>query len=90
MGWEEEHEAWEDSRRDADMEMAEMEQTGKKITQLEALNLCWHGSSVAYRNPPVYKKQENLKPGQVACWDCDYVADTEQDFWAEQERMLNS
>jgi hypothetical protein len=52
---------------DADIEQAQLEAAGRRLSALQQQGVCVHGSVVGYRQPPIYPEQEDLQPGQVAC-----------------------
>lgn len=77
-----EQEALENERMEADMEQAEMERFGNAIAAAERAGRCTHGSTVGYREPPVYPEQVGLKPGQSRCNDCKRVFESDDDWMA--------
>lgn len=79
-------EAIEDQRRDADMQMAEMQRVGNAIDAARKAGHCTHQSVVGYAGQVYYPEQEGLQPGQVACTEhvngCKAVFESD-DAWFE-------
>ena len=83
-----EMEAIEAERFDADLEQYEMERVGAAIAAARRAGRCTHGSAVGYLAKPVYEEQRGLRKGQVRCFDCKAVFDSDEEWHAAMEEAI--
>lgn len=74
-------EALELERFDADLEMAELTAAGDAAAAARAAGRCAHGSAVGYLPVPVYPEQVDLKPGQLRCTEGCQRVFADDDEW---------
>lgn len=78
--------------QDADIEQAEFEEYGRRLSSLARRGICTHGSwvGVSATGEIFYPEQEGLLPGQVRCTDmCRKVFESDDDLIADRTEMLN-
>ena len=63
------NEAWSESRREADMEMAEWATQAREMSAREAKGECFHKSGIGYLPKAFYPEAAHLKPGEMLCTD---------------------
>jgi hypothetical protein len=70
--------------QDADIELAEMVRESNRLSALKQSGVCIHDSTCGLpdNGKVYYPQQASLKRGQIACFDCDMVWDSEADYLA--------
>lgn len=82
-------EAVETARRDADMEMAEMDRIGNATAAAQRAGRCTHGSAQGYPGGPRTPQQEGLAPGQLRCTaGCGAVFADDEDWYGATDEAL--
>ena len=75
--------------QDADIEAAEMNETGNRLAALERRGICAHTSWVGYSRTIFYPGQKGLRPGQVRCSFCNVVFDSDEDIMEASDEALS-
>ena len=72
----------EETVQDADLEFAEMVRESNRLAAVRRSGVCIHSATCGLpdNGKIYYAEQVGLKPGQIACFDCDEVWESREDY----------
>ena len=73
-------EAIESEKRDSDIELANFENVGKRLTALSKKGICYHGH--------VKDETFNKPDGKVTCFGCGKVWNSDKDWYTEYKSII--